>query len=297
VKKTIGVTALVAATALFAGAALAHTSIAESNPADNSTVGPPPEEVSIRFGNPDVPVPQPAQLTDPTLVVLDACGARVDNDDAQWDDTTSTLTATTTHREKAGRYEMHWSGTSTDGDAQAGVIDYVVENGEECSAVVRTDPADDVDVGFNPTKVVSRPIPTGAAVTISLTDAPACKSFATETGNLLGVEMDTNWDDAVDYSGVFTCRTKKVRRNGVVKNVPVYRLEVTKAGDEAASLKLVSRKTAPKALTVHVPSSLLEDPETGSLDLYVSSSSDSEECGEDTRCADRAPDLGWVRSI
>lgn len=296
-KKAIGIAAVAAASALFAGAALAHTSIAESNPADNATVEALPEEVSVRFGNPEVPVPQPAQLTDASLLVLDACGARVDNEDAQWDETTSTLTATTKPASKAGRYEMHWSGTSTDGDAQAGVIDFVVSGGTECTSVVRTDAADDVDAGFDPTKVSSTRTSTGAAVTVTLADTPACKSFKTATGNLLGLEMDTNWDDGVDYSGTFACKTKKVRRNGVVRKVAVYSLAVTKAGDDAPSATFKVAKRGPKTLTVSVPSSLLGDQENGSLDLYVSSSTESEECADDEVCADRAPDLGWVRSL
>jgi methionine-rich copper-binding protein CopC len=295
--KTITAAAVAAATALLAGAALAHTSIAESNPADQSTVEALPEEVSIRFGSPDVPVPQPAQLSDAALLVLDACGARVDNEDASMDDTTSTLTATTTPSSKAGRYEMHWSGTAADGEAQAGVLDFVVSGGTECASVVRTDAADDVDAGFNPTKIVSKATEAGADVTVTLKEAPACKLFKTETGRLLGIEMDTNWDDGVDYSGTFTCRTKKVRRNGVVRKVAVYGLDVTKAGDETPSTKFKVRKTGTTALTVAIPSSLLEDPEAGSLDLYVSSSIESDECGEDDTCADRAPDLGWVRSF
>ena len=294
-RRTFSVAAVAAALALLAGAALAHTSIAESNPADNSTVEALPEEVSVRFGNPEVPVPQPAQLSDASLVVLDACGARVDNEDAQWDDTTSTITATTTPASKAGRYEMHWSGTSTDGDAQAGVIDFVVSGGAECESVVRTDAADDIDLGFNPTKVTSKRTASGAAISVSLAEAPACKSFDAATGRLLTLAMDTSWDEEVDYTGTFTCRTKKVRRNGVVRRVAVYGLDVTKSGDEKPSLKLSLRKTGAKALTAAIPSTILG--EGGTLDLYVSSTTESDECGEAKSCADRAPDLGWVRSL
>lgn len=296
-KKTVTAAAVVAATALLAGAALAHTSIAESDPADNSTVEALPQEVSIRFGNPEVPVPQPAQLTDATLTVLDPCGARVDNEDATWDETTSTLSATTKASETAGRYEMQWSGTSTDGDAQAGFVDFVVSGGEPCALVQRVDAADDIDLGFNPTKVASKQTTAGAAVTLSLTAAPACKAFKADTGQLLSLAIDVNWDEEIDYTGTFTCKTKKVRRNGVVRKVAVYGMDVTKAGDEAPSSKLKVRKTGAKALTVTVPASLLEDQENGALDLYVSSTTESDECGEDTTCADRAPDLGWVRSL
>ncbi|HYP23566.1 MAG TPA: copper resistance protein CopC [Actinomycetota bacterium] len=295
-KKTVTVAAVAAATALLAGAALAHTSIAESDPADNSTVEALPAEVSIRFGNPDVPVPQPAQLTEATLLLLDPCGARVDNEDAAWDQTTSTISASTKASETAGRYEMHWSGTSTDGDTQAGYVDFVVSGGEQCALVQRTDAADDIDLGFNPTKVTSKPTAAGANVTVALAAAPACKAFRVE-GQRLELAMDTNWDESVDYTGAFTCRAKKVRRNGVVKNVAVYGLEVTKASDETPSLKFKVRKTGAKALTAAVPSTILEDQEAGSLDLYVSSTTESDECGEDKSCADRAPDLGWVRSL
>lgn len=295
--KKIAVTAAAAALALTAGAAAAHTSIAESNPADNSTIEALPEEVSIRFGNAQIPAPQPMQLQDATLTLLDPCGARADNEDAAWDDTTSTLTATVKAAEKAGRYEMQWSGTSTDGDAQAGFVDFVVSGGSECASVTRPDASGDVDLGFDPTKVVSKRAGSGAAVTVVLADKPVCKSFETDTGQLLNVEMDTNWDEGVDYSGSFTCRAKKVRRNGAVRRVPVYGMAVTKAGDETPSLRLAVRKTGRKALTVTVPGSIAGDAEAGPLDLYVSSTTDSDECGEDTACADRAPDLGWVRSL
>lgn len=296
-KKTIAVAAVAAASALFAGAALAHTSIAESNPADNSTIEALPEEVSIRFGNAQVPVPQPAQLTDATLVLLDPCGVRADNEDATWDETTSTITATAKASGTAGRYEMQWSGTSTDGDAQAGYVDFVVSGGEECAVAQRADVADDIDLGFDPTKVTSKRTASGAAVTVALADAVACKALSGQTSEVLSLEMDTNWDEGTDYSGVFRCTTKKVRRNGVVRKVAVYSLSVTKAGDEDASLKFKARKTAPRALTASIPSSLLEDPDAGTLDLYVSSTTESDECNEDTSCADRAPDLGWVRSL
>lgn len=296
-RKTIVTAAVTAATALLAGAALAHTSVVESNPADNSTVEALPAEVSLRFGNASIPAPQPAQLTDAALVVIDACGTRVDNEDATWDQTTSTLTATTTATEKAGRYEMQWSGTSTDGDAQTGVVDFVVSGGAECELVQRTDAESDIDIGFDPTRIVSRPAGEGAAVTVSLAAAPACKTFATDAGRLLELAMDVNWDEEIDYLGAFTCRIEKVRKNGVVRKMPVYGLVVTKGGEETPSARFKVRRTAPKSLTVAIPGSILEDPESGSLDLYARSSTDSDECGEDETCADRAPDLGWVRSL
>lgn len=294
-RRTLAFVAGATAAALVAGAALAHTSIAESDPADQSTVEALPGEVSIRFGSPDVPAPQPAQISDATMVLLDACGTRVDNEDASLDQTTSTLTATTKPSEKSGRYEMQWSGTAADGEAQSGLVDFVVSGGSPCTSVVRTDPADDVDAGFDPVKVVSKPLDTGAAVTVTVTDPLTCGALETETGQLLGMDMDTNWDDGVDYSGSFTCRIKKVRRNGVVRKVQVYGLAVTKAGDEAPSMKLKVRKTGRAALTASIPFSIVD--EGGSLDLHVSASTESEECEEGSTCADRAPDLGWVRAF
>lgn len=293
--KKIAVTAMAVALALTAGAALAHTSVAESDPADGSTIEALPADVSVRFGNAELPAPQPAQLTDGTLLVLDACGVRVDNEDSEYDNSTSTISATTSATEKAGRYELHWFGTAADGDAQSGVIDFAVSGGSPCTSIVRTDATDDIDLGFNPTKVVSKPTASGAGVTVTLADAVACKSFKTDTGQILNLEMDTNWDETIDYSGAFTCRTKKVVRNGVTRKVAVYGLAVTKAGDETPSSKLKVRKTSAKALTVAVPSSILEDSEAGTLDLYVTSTTESDECGDGTSCADRAPDLGWVR--
>lgn len=289
--------ALAAALALTGGAALAHTSIAESNPADNSTIEALPDEVSIRFGNATIPVPQPAQLSDAQLVLLDPCGARADNEDAQWDQTTSTITATTADTSKAGRFEMQWSGKASDGDAQAGIIDFEVSGGSPCTLVTRPDAADDVDLGFDPTKVTSKRTAGGADVTVTLADKPACKSFAAGSGSLLSVSMDVNWDDEVDYTGDFTCKTKKVRKGGKVVRIAVYRLAVTKAGDEAPSLRFKARKSGSTALTASIPSSILEDAETGSLDLYVSSETDSDECGEDTTCVDRAPDIGRIRAF
>ena len=295
--KTIAVAAVAAVTALLAGAALAHTSIAESTPADNATIEALPDQVSIRFGSAELPAPQPMQLQDAALVLLDPCGARVDNDDATWDDTTSTIAATTKGSETAGRYEMQWSGTSTDGDAQAGFVDFVVSGGEQCALARRDDAADDIDLGFDPTKVTSKRTARGASVTVALQDPVLCKAFAGATSEVLTIEMDTNWDEGVDYSGAFACRTKTVRRNGVTRKVAVYSLSVTKAGDEDASSKLAVRKTGARALTVSIPSSFVEDQEGASLDLYVSSTTDSDECDDDTSCADRAPDLGWVRSL
>lgn len=295
-KKTVAVAAVFAATALLAGAALAHTSIAEADPADNSTIEALPGEVSIRFGNPDLPVPQPAQVTDATLLVLDPCGVQVDNADASWDETTSTITATTKVSEIAGRYEMQWSGSATDGDTQSGFVDFDVSAGEQCALVQRTDAGDDIDLGFDPTKVTSKPTAAGANVTVALAAAPACKTFRIQ-GQRLEIAMDTNWDEGVDYTGAFTCRTIKVWKKGVVRKVAVYGLDVTKAGDDGPSLRLEVRKTGAKALTASIPSSILEDEVSGSLDLYVSSTTESDECGEDESCADRAPDLGWVRSL
>jgi methionine-rich copper-binding protein CopC len=295
--KKVTLVAAALAVTLLGGSALAHTSIAESNPADNSTIEALPEEVSIRFGNATIPAPQPAQLTDATLVLVDPCGARADNEDAQWDETTSTITATTADATSSGRFEMQWSGTSTDGDAQAGVVDFVVSGGPECALVQRTDAADDVDLGFDITNVTSRPTASGASVSVALAASPACKTFAAGSGRLLTIAMDANWDDAVDYTGDFTCKVKRVRKNGRVVKVPVYRLAVTKSGDEAPSVTFKARRSGPKVLTVAIPRTILEDAETGSLDLYVSSETDSDECDEETSCLDRAPDLGLVRAL
>lgn len=297
-RKVLTAAAVVAATALAGSVALAHTSVAESNPADNATIDSLPAEVSIRFGNATIPAPQPAQLSDAALVLLDPCGARVDNDDAQWDDTTSTVTATTKASEVAGRYEMQWSGTATaDGDAQAGVVDFVVAKGDACTTVVRPDAAKDIDLGFDVTKIVSRTTKSGAAVTLNLAAKPSCKAFAAGASQQLSVAMDASWDEEVDYAGVFTCKTKKVRKGDRVVRVPVYWLTVTKSGDEAPSLTFKARAGAGNALTASIPATILEDPDAGTLDLYVSSSTDSDECDEDTACADRAPDLGWIRSL
>lgn len=292
-KKTIAFVAGAAAAALFAGAALAHTSIAESDPADGSTIEALPGEVSVRFGNPDVPAPQPAQVSDASLVVLDACGVAVDNEDSSLDATTSTVTATTTPTAKSGRYEMHWTVTAADGEAQNGFIDFAVTGGEPCDLIERPDAADDVDLGFNPTNVTSKATASGAAVTVTLKDAPTCKAFKAGATQLLTLEMDTSWDEEADYSGAFTCRVKKIRRNGEVRKVAVYGVAVTKAGDEAPSLRFKARKSGRNALTAMVPSSILA--EEGALDLHVSSVTDSDECDDDTTCVDRAPDLGWVR--
>jgi hypothetical protein len=124
---------------------------------------------------------------------------------------------------------------------------------------------------------------------VSLKDGLSCKAFGSKSGRLLNIAMDTNWDEEVDYTGAFTCKKKA---DGLV-----YGFAVTKAGDEDPSTRFKVVKVAGKALTVSVPASILEDPDNGSLDLYVSSTTDSDECTEDTTCADRAPDLGWVRSL
>lgn len=289
----IGVIAATGAVALAASAAFAHTSIAESDPADQSTVEALPTDISIRFGNAMVPGPQPAQVSEASLLLLDPCGVRVDNDDSELDMTTSTVAATAEESAVSGRYEMQWTATAADGEGQAGIIDFVVSGGAPCSLVQRDDVADDIDFGFDPTSVKSKTTEKGADVTVSLNDKLVCKSFKSTSGQKLEVSLDTNWDDEIDYSGLFTCKTKVVRG----KKVSVYKLAVTKAGEEAPSLKFRTKKTSPKALVVSIPASILGDSEDGHVDLYVSSTTESDDCTEDVSCVDRAPDLGSVRSF
>ncbi len=282
---------LIAGSLVFMSVASAHTSIYDSNPADGSTVEAAPAEVTVRFGMAEFqgqPIPpQPGQASDARLEVYDACGTRVDKDDSVYDNNDSSVT-TTSGGEVAGRYEIHWYVTAADGEAQVGALDFVVSGGELCEQVVRPDADDDIDLGFNPTEVKSVVTSKGAEVTISLKDKAKCKSFAADAESKLQVVMDTNYDEEIDYTGVFECKINK-------KKKAVYKLMVTKTGDEEPSLKLKARKAGGKKLVVLVPSSLATE-ENAHIDLHLSSTTDSDKCTEDKVCVDRAPDLGWVRA-
>ena len=281
-KVTAGVAAL-AAIALFAGGALAHTSIAESDPADGSTVDAPPAEVSVRFGSPELPA-QPGAITEGRLEVLDACGARVDNDDSEADMTTSTVTATSGGA-AAGRYEIHWFVTAADGESQAGALDFVVANGEPCSIVRRADAADDVDLGLDPVAVTAKRTGAAGIVTIKTAEPFKCSDLSATKDDALSLSFDQDYDETNDLTGTFVCRRGKLK------------LQV--AGPDAKEgefdFSVAASMPSAKKVVVRLPDARFGTAEA-SLDLYVEASSESDDCEDDGKvCLDRAPDLGALR--
>ena len=249
------------------GSASAHTSIAETNPADGSTVEAAPPEVKIRFGDASLP-PQPGQITDGRLEVFDACGTQVDEGDSQANMEESSVTVSS-GGDSSGRYEAHWYATAADGQVQSGIFDFNVSGGSTCENVTRTDPKEDVDVGFDVTSITTRKVRRGVQARIGFATPVKCSDLGDKDLDL-SVYFDTNSDRAADTSGRITCAAGKTKLTFKGGAVPA------------------TRPTSDSVAFVIRPHVLL-----GSIEFYVESLADKEEC-EDKVCSELAPDLGLV---
>lgn len=253
---------------VLAGVAVAHTEVAETTPADNSTVEAAPAEVHIRFGQAEFPAP--GQITDGRLEVYDSCGVRVDKDDSTVNMQDSSITVSS-EGAAAGRYEAHWYATATDGATQAGVFDFNVSGGTPCKEVVRDDPTTDVDLGFDVVVLRSKKVRAGSKIMATFAAPVSCKSFK-DKDTLLTANFDTNSDRVGDVTGTFGCRDGKLRLT---------------FQDGTQSLKVI--KPSPATLAVKIPHHVL----LGEVDVYLESTTDKDECS-DQICAEIAPDLGLL---
>jgi methionine-rich copper-binding protein CopC len=264
----VGLAVALGSITVLTGVAVAHTEVAETTPADNSTIETAPAEAYIRFGQAELPAP--GQATDGRLEVYDACGTRVDKDDSAFNMQDSSITVSS-EGAVAGRYEAHWFATAADGAAQAGVFDFEVTGGTPCKQVVREDPAEDVDLGFDVVKLQSKKVRAGSKVTATFAAPVTCKAFK-DKDTLLTAAFDTNSDRVGDVIGTFGCKDGKPR---------------LAFDDDTQTLK-VTKPTA-TTLSVVVPRHVL----LGDVDVYLESTTDKDECS-DQICAEIAPDLGLL---
>ena len=256
-------------------AAYAHTHVAESTPADGEVLEKAPSEVSVRFGEALLPVGQPAQVQDASLVVLDACGKQVDNKDSSLTIQDSKVVVTS-GGDVAGRYEVHWFATAADGAPQSGVLDFEVTKGKSCTEAVREDEAKDVDLGTDVTKLQTSRTKGGALVQVGTKQRLSCTDLAAKGDSSLELNIDTSSDRESDLIGRFVCQSGDVRLK-----------MKTSSGKSTGSLPA---SITSKGLKVKLPRGAL----VGNADAFVQSSLDSDECA-DKVCADRAPDLGFVQ--
>lgn len=264
-----------AASLAITGAALAHTNVAESDPADGAIVDTPPAQVTVRFGQEAVPAP--GQISDATLAVIDACGAQVDNRDSTVNMQDSSVTVTSGGG-PAGRYEIHWFATAADGAIQSGVLDFDVKQGESCAKVVREDPGADVEAGLDVLRVQSKRTRRGGLVTIELAEAIRCAALSSKADERVSLGIDTDSDRDGEFLGAVTCRRGD------------WSVDLESASQEPTRALRAARPT-PTALAVRIPSQVL----VGHVDVWIETSSEAPACGSKD-CFDRAPDLGLVRA-
>ena len=264
----VGLAVALGSITLLAGVAVAHTDVAETIPADDSTIEAAPTEAYIRFGQPEAPTP--AQIADGRLEVYDACGKRVDKDDATVNLQESSITVSS-GGSVAGRYEAHWFATAADGNVQAGLFDFDVTGGTPCKSVVREDPAKDVDLGFDIVKLQSKKVKAGSRMSATFASPVSCKALKDED-TLLVAKFDTNSDRLADVSGTFKCLAGKVKL----------------AFDDQTKPLSVSRPNS-TTLSVLIPRHVL----LGGVDVYLEATTDKDECS-DKVCAELAPDLGLL---
>jgi methionine-rich copper-binding protein CopC len=265
-----GLTGLAVALSItvLASAAIAHTSVAETTPVDGSIIDAAPAEVHIRFGQPEVPAP--GQVTDGRLEVFDACGARVDKGDSTVNMQDSSITVSS-EGAVAGRYEAHWYATAADGATQAGLFDFQVTGGTPCKSVVREDLEGDVDLGFDIVKLQSKKVSAGAKITTTLAAPVSCKALK-DADTQLTANFDTNSDRMDDITGIFKCKSGKVRLS---------------FDDGTQTLRV--KKPTSTTLSVVIPRHVL----LGDADVFLESTTDKDECS-DKVCAEIAPDLGLL---
>jgi methionine-rich copper-binding protein CopC len=270
--------ALVGAIVVLAGltqVAFAHTHVAESNPADGAILEAAPGEVTVRFGEPELPAP--AQISDGHLEVFDACGTQVDKKDSAVNMQDSSVTVSSAGG-MAGRYEIHWYATAADGEPQAGVLDFNVTNGTPCKSAARSDAADDTELGADVLSVTSKVVKGGGSVTIKTAEALDCAAYGEETDDKLTLMLNTNSDRNADFLGKVLCK----------KNVWKIYLESVD-GDKTGSVRMTAPKTG--GLKVKLPKQLL----VAHVDVWAEALSEATEC-DGKVCFDRAPDLGLLRA-
>lgn len=263
----VGLAVALGSITVLTGVAVAHTDVAETIPADGSTVETAPTEAYIRFGQPEAPTP--AQIVDGRLEVYDACGKRVDKDDAAVNMQDSSITVSS-EGAVAGRYEAHWFTTAADGNVQAGLFDFEVTGGEPCKSVVREDPAKDVDLGFDIVKLQSKKVKSGSQMSATFAGPVNCKALKDEDTQLVA-KFDTSSDRTEDVTGTFKCVGGKAKL--------VF-------DDQSKPLTVTRTSTT---LSVVIPRHVL----LGDVDVYLESTTDKDECS-DKICAEIAPDLGLL---
>jgi methionine-rich copper-binding protein CopC len=261
---------------IAAGTALAHTNVAETRPAAGSSVEAVPEQVYIRFGQPELPAP--AQIADGRLEVLDPCGTQVDKNDSTVNMQESSVTVSS-EGARSGRYEVHWFATAADGAQQSGIFDFNVTTGAPCEQVTRTDPAKDVGLGIDVVSLRSKKSRGGAVVTITSAAAVRCSTLAPKAADTLKVLVDTDGDALGDMDGRITCR----RGN----------YAVTFSGESGTTGRISAIRPSAKMIAFKLPRQLLVEH----ADIYVESVHDSDECSGEKVCLEVAPDLGLVRAF
>jgi methionine-rich copper-binding protein CopC len=255
---------------------MAHTSVAESNPADGTSVEAIPAQVTVRFGQEAVPAP--AQVSDARLEVYDACGTQVDKKDSALNMQDSSVSVSAEQVPVAGRYEIHWFATASDGEAQAGVLDFNVTKGEPCTKVAWTDEADDTEGGPDAVSVQTRRTRKGGVVTVGFNDRISCAALGSEAEERLSMQLDTNSDRAADFTGDVTCKSGQ------------WSMTLTSAEGEETGRIAMTRPSA-KTLRALLPKQKL----VAHVDIWVEASSEATDC-EGKVCFDRAPELGLARA-
>jgi methionine-rich copper-binding protein CopC len=273
---TAAVAVAVVAGIVAAGAALAHTNVAETRPAAGSSVEAAPESVYVRFGEESVPAP--AQVTDARLEVFDPCGTQVDKKDSAVNMQESSVTVSS-EGARAGRYEVHWHATAADGAVQSGIFDFDVTTGAACTTATRTDPAKDVDLGLDVVSIRAKQARGGAGVTITTAAAVRCATLAPKAVDALNVKVDTNGDAVADIDGRVTCRRG--------------RWAVTFSGESGTTGRISAVRPSATKILFKIPQQLLVEH----ADIYVEAAHDSDECSEEKKCLDIAPDLGLLRAF
>jgi len=286
-KTSVGIAAAILV-ALQGLPAFAHTQVADSNPQDGATVDAAPEEVWVKFGSVPPPGEQPMAINGGVLEVFDACGEQVSSGETEMNQLQNQLTVASDGN-RAGRYEIIWTVEASDGEAQAGLIDFNVTEGSGCDYIARRDSLKDVDEGLDIKSVKATPLGDTTKIQVKLKKPINCKALGARSDNGLGLSFDRNADDADDYTGSFGCKNGK------------FKLALTEAGDDVV-IKSYRATLTPKGnvLTTKVKTADLGDGDH--LDLYATSNSEADECDEEPAegetapvCADRAPDLGVLR--
>lgn len=265
--------ALAVVLAALGPSASAHTSVAESSPAEGESLPSAPAEAWVRFGSAFLPA-QPLAATDARLEVYDPCGKRVDDERSSFDPITARVSVGLSGS-AAGRYELHWYATATDGAAQAGVIRFFVTSGQACKTVVRSDPQGDTD-GIDVLSVAAGRARRAANVRIALAERPSCESLSSEDGDEVVLSFDTNSDGSADVEGSLECLGPG--RYAVIVDNDGGQKGRLRATFEGATLVVV---VGHQALVPH-------------LEVAVRTVAGSS-CGEGEVCTDLAPDLGSVR--